>query len=41
MELKKKEQSIFVTRTSMPPYEEYVEMIKPLWDNIIRNWKMN
>lgn len=24
---------IYVTRTSMPPYEEYVEMIKPLWDS--------
>ena len=38
MELKKKEQSIFVTRTSMPPYEEYVEMIKPLWDT---HWLTN
>lgn len=25
--------SIFVTRSSMPPYEEYIEMIKPLWDS--------
>jgi len=24
---------IFVTRTSMPPYEEYIEKIKPLWDS--------
>ena len=36
--MKKKEQSIFVTRTSMPPYEEYVEMIKPLWDT---HWLTN
>lgn len=27
--------NIFVTRTSMPPYEEYVEMIRPLWDSRI------
>jgi len=26
------EQKIYVTRTSMPPYEEYIEKIKPLWD---------
>lgn len=25
--------SIFVTKTSMPPYEEYIEAIKPLWEN--------
>ncbi len=24
---------IFVTKSSMPPYEEYIEMIKPLWDS--------
>ena len=24
---------IFVTRSSMPPFEEYVEMIRPLWDS--------
>lgn len=24
---------IFVTRSSMPPYEEYIEMIKPLWES--------
>ncbi len=24
---------IFVTQSSMPPYEEYIEMIKPLWQN--------
>ncbi len=27
--------SIFVTRPSMPPYEEYVKRIKPLWDKRI------
>ncbi len=26
-------QKIFVTRSSMPPYEEYIEAIKPLWDS--------
>lgn len=26
-------EKIYVTRPSMPPYEEYIEMIKPLWDN--------
>ena len=25
------EDKIFVTQSSMPPYEEYIEMIKPLW----------
>lgn len=25
-------EKIFVTQSSMPPYEEYIEMIKPLWD---------
>lgn len=24
---------IFVTQSSMPPYEEYIEAIKPLWDS--------
>lgn len=27
------EKTIFVTRSSMPPYEEYIEAIKPLWDS--------
>ena len=27
-----KKKKIYVTRPSMPPYEEYIEMIKPLWD---------
>ncbi len=26
-------EKILVTRTSMPPYEEYIEAIKPLWDS--------
>ena len=34
----KKEQKVFVTRTSMPPYEEFAEMIKPLWDT---HWLTN
>lgn len=25
--------NIYVTRTSMPPFEEYMEMLKPLWDS--------
>lgn len=29
---------VFVTRSSMPPYEEYIEMIKPLWDS---HWLTN
>lgn len=29
----KMEDKIFVTRSSMPPLEEYVEMIKPLWES--------
>ena len=28
-----KKESIFVTKSSMPLYEEYIEMIRPLWDN--------
>lgn len=27
------EKNIFVTRSSMPPYEEYIKAIKPLWDS--------
>ena len=27
------DEKILVTRTSMPPYEEYIEAIKPLWDS--------
>lgn len=26
-------EKVFVTRTSMPDYEEYIEAIKPLWDS--------
>ena len=26
------DEKILVTRSSMPPYEEYIEAIKPLWD---------
>ena len=26
-------ETIFVTRSSMPSYEEYIEAIKPLWDS--------
>lgn len=29
---------ILVTKSSMPPYDEYVEMIKPLWDS---HWLTN
>ena len=32
------EEKIFVTRSSMPPYEEYIEAIKPLWDS---HWLTN
>ncbi len=32
------EETIFVTRSSMPPYEEYIEAIKPLWDT---HWLTN
>ena len=32
------DEKIFVTRSSMPPYEEYIEAIKPLWDS---HWLTN
>lgn len=32
------EKKILVTRSSMPPFEEYVEMIKPLWES---HWLTN
>ena len=32
------EEKIFVTRSSMPPYEEFAEAIKPLWDS---HWLTN
>lgn len=31
-------EKIFVTRSSMPPYEEYIEAIKPLWET---HWLTN
>ncbi len=32
------EEKILVTKSSMPPYEEYIEAIKPLWDT---HWLTN
>lgn len=32
------DKEILVTRSSMPPYEEYIKMIKPLWDS---HWLTN
>ncbi|MBO4899325.1 MAG: DegT/DnrJ/EryC1/StrS family aminotransferase [Lachnospiraceae bacterium] len=32
------EKGIYVTRSSMPPYEEYIEAIKPLWES---HWLTN
>lgn len=32
------EEKILVTRSSMPPYEEYIEAIRPLWDT---HWLTN
>lgn len=32
------EDTIYVTRSSMPAYEEYIEAIKPLWDS---HWLTN
>lgn len=32
------DEKILVTRSSMPPYEEYIEAIKPLWDS---HWLTN
>ena len=32
------EKKIFVTQSSMPPYEEYIEAIKPLWES---HWLTN
>lgn len=31
--MKKSERPILVTRSSMPPFEEYVEAIRPIWDS--------
>ena len=33
MEMKKQEQPVLVTRSSLPPLEEFVEMLKPIWDS--------
>lgn len=35
---KGKRTEIYVTRSSMPPYEEYIEAIRPLWDT---HWLTN
>lgn len=32
------DEKVLVTRSSMPPYEEYIEAIKPLWDS---HWLTN
>ena len=32
------DKKILVTQSSMPPYEEYIEAIKPLWDS---HWLTN
>ena len=39
-------EKILVTRTTMPPYEEYIEAIRPLsaiglqtWESITESWK--
>lgn len=36
--IKMGDKKILITRTSMPPYEEYIEAIKPLWDT---HWLTN
>ncbi len=33
MEIKRHEKPVLVTRSSLPPLEEYVEMLKPIWDS--------
>ena len=33
MEKKQQDRPVLVTRSSLPPLEEYVEMLKPLWDS--------
>ena len=35
---KMKDEKILVTQASMPPYEEYIEAIKPLWKS---HWLTN
>ena len=29
----KNEKPVLVTRSSLPPYEEYMEMLKPIWES--------
>ena len=36
--MSKKKEKIFITKSSMPPYEEYIKAIKPLWDS---HWLTN
>ena len=31
--MKKPDKPVLVTRSSLPPLEEYVEMLKPIWDS--------
>ena len=31
--IKQHEEPVMVTRSSLPPLEEYVEMLKPIWDS--------
>ena len=33
MEIKRHEKPVLVTRSSLPPLEEYVEMLKPIWES--------
>ncbi|MBQ2106602.1 MAG: DegT/DnrJ/EryC1/StrS family aminotransferase, partial [Lachnospiraceae bacterium] len=33
MEIKKHEKPVLVTRSSLPPLDEYVEMLKPIWES--------
>lgn len=33
MEKKERKSPVLVTRSSLPPLEEYIEMLKPLWDS--------
>lgn len=30
---KRHEEPVLVTRSTMPPLEEYVELLKPIWDS--------
>lgn len=36
--MKTQQKDIMITRSSMPPFEEYVELIRPLWEN---HWLTN